>query len=372
MSTHESTETDATGVSTLELFFDLVFVFTVTQVTHVIDHRPDATGVAQGLLILAVLFWMYGGFAWLTNGMGTDGTPQRLIVLAGMASLFVCSQAVPRAFGDDGIVIGIAFLVLTLTHLAGFLWLSDRRVDVSIPMFAPINVGGALMILAAGWVIGAWDWVLWGGAAALFAFSHMRSSHHLLEVRSAHFTERHGLMIIIVLGESITGVALAAQSEDLGPRLIGGCLLGVAAIVAMWWAYFVGDDEIAAQHFTAARGARRSWMARIGYDVSHLAMIIGIIGVAAGTRLGVADLLAPASSAAAWLVGGGAAVYLAATGLFRWAMQVGPATSRLVGAVACVATVAPGLGWGTAQQLGAVAVVTAMSIAAGRATASPR
>ena len=114
---------DTSRVSTLELFFDLVFVFTVTQVTQVIDHQPDPAGVAQGVLILVVLFWMYGGFAWLTNAIGTDGTPQRLIVLAGMAALFVCSQAVPQAFGDDGIVIGVGFLVLTLLHLAGFLWL---------------------------------------------------------------------------------------------------------------------------------------------------------------------------------------------------------------------------------------------------------
>ena len=239
MESSTPTTGDSVRVSTLELFFDLVFVFTVTQVTQVIDHRPDAAGVLQGVLILAVLFWMYGGFAWLTNAMGTDSTPQRLVVLLGMAALFVCSQAVPQAFGDDGIVFGIAFLVLTLLHLAGFLWFAGPRGGATIAPFAPVNIGGALLILAAGWVTGAWDWILWGSATVLFAASHLRSGHHRMTVRPGHFAERHGLMIIIVLGESVISVALAAQDQVLDLSLIGGCLLGVAAIAAMWWAYFV-------------------------------------------------------------------------------------------------------------------------------------
>ncbi len=357
---------DTSRVSTLELFFDLVFVFTVTQVTQVIDHQPDPAGVAQGVLILVVLFWMYGGFAWLTNAIGTDGTPQRLIVLAGMAALFVCSQAVPQAFGDDGIVIGVGFLVLTLLHLAGFLWLGGPAGSPVMTLFGPINIAGALLILAAGWVTGLWDWVLWGAAALLFASSHIRSAHHRMSVRPAHFAERHGLMIIIVLGESVISVALAAQDEPLDAQLIGGCLLGVAAIAAMWWAYFVGDDEIAAERLAASSGPRQSWMARIGYDVSHLTMIIGIIGLAAGTRLGLSGLLAPAPTAGAWLIGGGSAVYLAATALFRWALEVGSVWPRLLGAACCLATVPAGLWWGTAQQLGVVAAVTALAIALGR------
>ncbi|MGO2534232.1 low temperature requirement protein A, partial [Arthrobacter rhombi] len=352
-------------VSTLELFFDLVFVFTVTQVTQVIDLHPDPAGIAQAILILAILFWMYGGFAWLTNAMGTDGTLQRLIVLTGMAALFVCSQAIPQAFGEAGIVLGIGFLLLTLVHLAGFLWLQGPREDVSIRLVAPVNLTGALMVLAAGWVTGAGDWILFGGAALLFASSHLRPSGHRLAVRPGNFAERHGLMIIIVLGESIISVALAAQSQELDIPLITGGLLGVAAIAAMWWAYFVGDDDLAAKHFAAASGAQQSWMARIGYDISHLLMIIGIIGVAAGIRLDLGHLSSPAPVVSAWLVGGGVAVYLSATGLFRWALQVGPAWVRLIAAAGCLGTVPVGVGLGTAQQLGAVAAITVVAIAAG-------
>ncbi|MGO2004419.1 low temperature requirement protein A [Arthrobacter rhombi] len=365
MSTRTDIDPGVGRVSTLELFFDLVFVFTVTQVTQVIDLHPDPAGIAQAILILAILFWMYGGFAWLTNAMGTDGTLQRLIVLTGMAALFVCSQAIPQAFGEAGIVLGIGFLVLTLVHLAGFLWLQGPREDVSIRLVAPVNLTGALMVLAAGWVTGAGDWILFGGAALLFASSHLRPSGHRLAVRPGNFAERHGLMIIIVLGESIISVALAAQSQDLDLPLITGGLLGVAAIAAMWWAYFVGDDDLAAKHFAAASGAQQSWMARIGYDISHLLMIIGIIGVAAGIRLDLGHLSSPAPVVSAWLVGGGVAVYLGATGLFRWALQVGPAWVRLIAAAGCLGTVPVGVGLGTAQQLGAVAAITVVAIAAG-------
>lgn len=365
MSTRTDIDPGVGRVSTLELFFDLVFVFTVTQVTQVIDLHPDPAGIAQAILILAILFWMYGGFAWLTNAMGTDGTLQRLIVLTGMAALFVCSQAIPQAFGEAGIVLGIGFLLLTLVHLAGFLWLQGPREDVSIRLVAPVNLTGALMVLAAGWVTGAGDWILFGGAALLFASSHLRPSGHRLAVRPGNFAERHGLMIIIVLGESIISVALAAQSQELDLPLITGGLLGVAAIAAMWWAYFVGDDDLAAKHFAAASGAQQSWMARIGYDISHLLMIIGIIGVAAGIRLDLGHLSSPAPVVSAWLVGGGVAVYLGATGLFRWALQVGPAWVRLIAAAGCLGTVPVGVGLGTAQQLGAVAAITVVAIAAG-------
>ncbi|MDN6178041.1 MAG: low temperature requirement protein A, partial [Micrococcaceae bacterium] len=156
------------------------------------------------------------------------------------------------------------------------------------------------------------------------------------------------------------------QTQALDIPLITGGLLGVAAIAAMWWAYFVGDDDLAAKHFAAASGPRQSWMARIGYDISHLLMIIGIIGVAAGIRLDLGQLSSPAPVVSAWLVGGGVAVYLGATGLFRWALQVGPARVRLIAAAGCLGTVPGGGGLGTAQQRGAVAAITVVAIAAGR------
>ena len=124
------------------------------------------------------------------------------------------------------------------------------------------------------------------------------------------------------------------------------------AIVGLWWAYFVGDDEVAAEHFAAADPDQQSWMARMGYDLTHLLMIAGVIGVAAGTRLGLDDLWAPAERAAAWLIGGGAAVYLAATALFRSVLRVGPISGRLVGTVVLLGTAGVGADLGHGGTVG--------------------
>lgn len=360
-------DADSARVSNLELFFDLVFVFTVTQITEVVDRHPDASGIGQGLLLLVVLYWMYGGFSWLTNAMGTEGARQRVTVLAGMAALFVCSQAVPEAFGDAGVVIGVGYLTLTLLHLAGFRWLSGGRATGAALRLAPLNLAGALMVLAAGWTHGLADWLLWGGAAALFLGELIRTSvSGRFTLQPTHFAERHGLTVMIVLGESVISVALAAREQRLDLRLIAGCLLGVAAVAAMWWAYFVGDNDEAAAQLKAAPARLRPRMATVGYDLSHMAMIAGVIGVAAGTRLGLADLLAPATTVAGWLIGGGAAIFLAATALFRWRLGFASPVPRLIGAAVVLATVPVGHLVGSAQQLGVIALVIAMMIAADR------
>src|SRR6476646_10739018 len=139
--------TPTSVVSTLELFFDLVFVFTITQLTAVVDHHPGPIAAAQAALTLVVLFWMYAGFTWLTNAAGAVGVGRRLTVLTGMAALFICSLAVPEAFGADGLVFGIAYLTLTLIHLIGFRRYGDEAGRRAIMRIAPINVGAALLIL---------------------------------------------------------------------------------------------------------------------------------------------------------------------------------------------------------------------------------
>lgn len=359
--------TDRARVSTLELFFDLVFVFTVTQITEVVDHHPDITGIGQGLMLLVVLYWMYGGFAWLTNAMGTDGTAQRLTVLVGMAALFVCSQAVPEAFDESGIAMGIAYLSLTVLHLAGFRWLGGSSSNVATGRLARLNVTAGLLVLAAGWTNGWADWLLWGAATALFLGELVRTSvAGRFVVQPSHFAERHGLMIIIVLGESVISVALAAREQHLDLRLVTGCLLGIAAVVALWWAYFVGDDEAAAVRLRAAQGPALARLALVGYDLTHMVMIAGVIGVAAGTRLGLADLLGQSEPAGAWLIAGGAATFLAATAVFRGILGFAAPLPRAVGAAVLLATAPIGIYLGAAQQLGVVAVVVGVTIAAGR------
>ncbi|MEP6563099.1 MAG: low temperature requirement protein A [Nakamurella sp.] len=352
-------------VSTLELFFDLVFVFTITQLTAVVDHHPGPIAVAQASLTLIVLFWMYAGFTWLTNVTGAAGVGRRLTVLAAMAALFICSLAVPEAFGTDGLVFGIAFLVLTLIHVIGFRLFGDEAGRRAIIRIAPVNIGAALLILLAGFTDSNWDWLLWGLAAAVYLAALLgRRASRGFTIHSDHFAERHGLMILIVLGESLISVGVAASGQQLTGRLVIGALCGFVCIAALWWAYFVGDDEAAAQRMAELDESSKARFALWGYDLTHLLMIAGIIGVAAGTRLGLPDLLLPAEQPGAILIAAGSALYLLGTAWFRSAFHFAPAGPRLVGAAGCLLTMFVGTGWGTGQQLAAVAVVVAAATAA--------
>src|SRR5262245_35176689 len=148
-------------VSTLELFFDLVFVFTITQVSLVIFNSPSPADVARAAIQLGLLYWMYDGYVWMTNAAGPD-TPQRtLLLLLGMAGFFVCALAVPHAFDENGIVFGVGYLVVTVVHLIGFMLRPGATPIASIHGIAQGNLISAVLVLAAGWVLGVADWVLW-------------------------------------------------------------------------------------------------------------------------------------------------------------------------------------------------------------------
>jgi low temperature requirement protein LtrA len=153
-------------VSTLELFFDLVFVFTVTQVALIVEDDPTWPRVAQAVLELAAIFWMYGGFAWLTNVLGTQTARQRFVILTGMAAFLVTSLALPRAFSDDAKVFGVAYGALTLVHLAGFL-LRGSATFAAMLRVGAANLFGAALILIAGFVGGSARWPLWIAAVAI-------------------------------------------------------------------------------------------------------------------------------------------------------------------------------------------------------------
>ncbi len=363
---NEGGHSEGRPVSTLELFFDLVFVYTITQVTGVVDDDPGWLGAARGCLILALLFWMYGAFVWLTNASGVAGAGRTLTVLSGMAALFVCSLAVPRAFDDGGIIFGAGYLALTLIHFIGYRLFGDPDGRRSILRMLPVNAGGACLILIAGWTHGTWDWVLWTATAAMYLSVLLVQPRMLgFRIAAGHFAERHGLMIIIVLGESLISVGVAASAEHLNGALLLGAMCGFAASAAMWWAYFRADDAAAARRFAGSE-VEVVRLAGIGYNVPHLVMIIGVIGVAAGTRLRVGGLLGPALGSASTLIAGGAAIYLLGTVLFRLHLHHAIVWPRILGAAACVATLPVGRLAGTGQQLALIAAVIVLATLADR------
>jgi low temperature requirement protein LtrA len=350
-------------VSTLELFFDLVFVFTITQVTAIMVESPDGSGVAQAAITMSIIYWMYGGYAWLTNSRGPDTLTRRGILLAGMAAFFVCSLAVPSAFDEGGLAFAVGYLLVVLVHAAGFIVYAGAAAMRPVVRLLSWNLVSAGLILGAAWAHGPADWLLWGTAVGVQLITPIviRVGQNF-RINAVHFGERHGLVILIVLGESLVSVAVASEHQGVGPRLAIGVLVGLALATVMWWMYFGGDDERAVSAMEAAPAAKRPVWAITGYFLAHYVMILGILMVAAGTHLGVHDLFEQTSPPGAWLTACGGGLFALGSAGFRQALHFAPPLPRAVAGAACLVTYPIGRYVSPAAELAAVAVVLGVTL----------
>ena len=245
--------TPVTEVSRLELFFDLVFVVTITQFTAVLEHRPSAAGATQAALMLAIVWWMYGGYAWLTNLVPPDHTARRLAMVAGMISYLVLALAIPRAFEGEGLAFGLAYLLVVIVHGGLFTVSTQVQLSTIYRGFFPVNVAFALVVVAGGALGGAWQYALWGltAAAAWTSPYLIADQSHLLSAK--HFVERHALVVLVAIGESVVAIAIGASAHDLDAGTITTVALGMAISAGLWWAYFGDhDDELRVAAFVRA------------------------------------------------------------------------------------------------------------------------
>jgi low temperature requirement protein LtrA len=354
-------------VSTVELFFDLVFVFTITHVAAIVFEAPNWSGIGRAAITLSIIYWMYGGFAWLTNTNEPHTFERRIVLLTAMAAFFVCSLAVPTAFGDSGLAFALAYLVVVLVHSAGFLVYNGSAALGPVSRILPWNLLSTGLLLCAAWAHGTADWILWTAAVAVQLITPIviRVGANF-NINAAHFGERHGLVILIVLGESLVSVGLASENQHVGVRLVVGVLAGLVAVAVMWWMYFAGDDDRAAVAMETAPPKRRPVWAITGYFMAHFVMIYGILLLAAGTRLSVDDLLGQATWASAWLVACGAGIYAAGSAAFRLALHFATPWPRALGALACLIAVPVGRYASTAAELATVAALLGAALLAER------
>ncbi|MGH3114208.1 MAG: low temperature requirement protein A, partial [Gaiellaceae bacterium] len=199
-------------VTPLELFFDLVFVFALTQVTGLMSDDPTWAGIGRGLLVLAAVWWTWGAYAWLTNEIDPDEGSSRLAVLGAMAALFVAGLAVPGAFGDDGVLFGVAYFAVRVMHIVLFAE-ATPHVDVRQAAFrlARTAIPGPALLVVAGFLDGAAQIALWLLALAIdYAGPYVFGVRGFV-VSAGHFAERYGLIVIIALGESIVAIGVGAE-----------------------------------------------------------------------------------------------------------------------------------------------------------------
>ncbi|MFC4452625.1 low temperature requirement protein A [Deinococcus sonorensis] len=356
-------------VGTLELFLDLVFVFTITQLSALVAHPHGPEGYARAALVLAVTWWIYSGYAWLTSNVRTDAVKHRLLIIGGMAGFLVMALAIPEVFGHDGVAFGLGYLLVTLVH-AGLFRRAPGSSSRAILGIAPFNLASVLLVLTAGFALSPWKWALWMAAVGVVALTSAFRRESGFTLSPAHFVERHGLVIIVALGESIVAIGVGLGDRALSAPVLLAALLTLALSAALWWSYFDHDDHLAESALARAPAERRPRMALNGFGYGHYLMIAGIVLLASGVKLGVADPLRP-EAAAAWNLGAGLALYLLGDVLYRRVVQIGPGRLRLVVAALMLLGVPLGLRWGTEVQLafGVVLLVAMLMLEARRSPA---
>ena len=354
----------AERVSTLELFFDLVFVFTITQLTAVLSDDPTPRGLLRVVLMLGVILWMYSGYAWMTNAVATDRAARRLLLLAGMAGYLVLALAIPRAFSEGDVAFGVAYLVIVAIHTGLYSRTGEARTVRALLRLAPLNLASALLVLAAVIADGAAAYLLWAAAFALEWVTPMLTPIGGFRIAPAHFVERHGLVVIVALGESVVAIGIGAAHLPVDLALASVAVLGLLLAACLWWAYFGGDDRRAEQALAAVPDDRRGWVAVQAFGYCHLLMLLGIVALAAGLKDAIGHAFEPLDLAHALLLAGGVAAFLAGDILFRRTLRIGPARHRAAAAVLALATVPAGLAASAVLQLTALGIVLAGSLAA--------
>jgi low temperature requirement protein LtrA len=326
-------------VAPLELFFDLVFVFALTQVTQLMSNDPTWTGLGQGMLVLAALWWAWGAYAWLTNYIAAEEGVERLLVFAVMGAFLIAALAVPNAFGDDALLFAVAYAVARWLHIFIFAEANDD-IDTgeAIRRLARTALPAPALLIAASFLDGAAQALVWALALAIdFAGPYVFGVSGF-RVSPGHFAERFSLIVIIALGESIVAIGTGLSGEiDAG--VVGAALLGLVVACALWWAYFDVVALVSERHFREAQGERRLRIARDSYSYLHLPMIAGIVLVALGVKKVIGHVDEPLEIVPGVALFGGIALYYAGHLGFRL-RNVGTVNRpRLAALVACVALI---------------------------------
>jgi low temperature requirement protein LtrA len=344
----------AARVTPLELFFDLVFVFALTQVTALMAEDLSIRGVVRGLLLLALLWWSWVGFAWLGNVARADEGSMRLAMIGAMATMFVVALTIPEAFGDlpgglhGPVVIALSYFVFRAIHLAMF-WLvgsADDELRHQLVRFAPSMLAATTLLLLASRFTGAVQTLLWAAALLADYVGTMLAGASGWRLRSAvHFAERHGLIVIVALGESIVAIGVGVAAEPISWPIVVAAWLGLSLSAGLWWLYFDVTSRLGEQALAHVDGERQARLGRDAFSYLHLPLVAGVVLLALGLKKVleyVSDtehhpLSDPLTGIGLLALYGGVALYLLGHVAFKLRLMGSLSRDRVIGAVAVAA-----------------------------------
>ncbi|HEX7053446.1 MAG TPA: low temperature requirement protein A [Burkholderiales bacterium] len=333
-------------VSTVEVLFDLVFVFALTQLTDFVEHANGPNDFIRALVVLVLAWAVHGGYVALTS---------RPALIAGAAGFLVMAQAISASFSDGTLVFALAYLFVVLVHLAAAVRCgAPGRGGLALAAF---GLGAALLVGLAVLVPIQWRLPLFGGGAALFVLESVLRRDRAFDLDPGRFVERHGVLAALVLGGAVVAIGTAALGRPLDTELAARIVLALVLIGAFGGLRFERD----AQAMAAADPRTRGRMAILGYWYGQLVMICGVLLFAGGVKQALAT--AGAASGTAWLLSGGVAVYLGGDGLFRTALGLRAFAERAAAAVIALPFALLGRGLGVLAELAALSVFLAGMLA---------
>jgi low temperature requirement protein LtrA len=344
-------------VTPLELFFDLVFVFAITQVTSMLAADPTWGGLVRGLLVLGALWWAWGAYAWLTNTLNPEEGAVRIAMFVAMAAMLIVALAVPEAFDEHGVIFGVAYLAVRALHLALYALAGrgDRDLLGAVLRMARSSTISGVLILTAGFLDDEPRIALWVIGLAIDYLGVLIGRGAGWRISPGHFAERHGLIIIIALGESIVAIGVGAGGIELTAGVVAAALLAIVVVASLWWAYFDWVAIVAEQQLRQAAGTAQTRLARDMYSYLHFPMVAGIVLFAVSLKKTLDDFdkhLEPMPVAA---LCGGLALYLIAHVLLRFRLSRTIGRGRPVAVVVLIAL------WPAAYEIPALAALAAVA-----------
>jgi low temperature requirement protein LtrA len=352
-------------VTPLELFFDLVFVLAITQCTALMSDSPTWGGLAKGLLVLGLLWWSWVGYAWLTSVVDPEEGVVRLAIFVAMAALLIAALCVPDAFGGRALLFACSYAVVRIAHIVLFTVASrdDAALRRSVVGLAVSTGIGVSLLVAGSFGNAGTQGALWGLALLMDMAGPFVFGSEGWKLAPAHFAERHGLIVIIALGESIVAIGIGSEAGvDAG--VVGAAVLGIVVAAALWWLYFDVVALVAARRLSnAAAGRERNEIARDSFSYLHFPMVAGIVLLALGLKKTIAHVEDPLELVPAAATLGGTALYLLAHVAFRWRNVHRFSTQRLLCAVLLVALVPAAVELPALATLGILAAVLTVLIA---------
>ena len=310
---------ESENVTPLELFFDLVFVLALTQCTALMAEDPTWQGLAKGMLVLGVVWWAWVGYAWLTSLVDPEEGVVRIVLFVAMAAFLVVALCVPEAFDSLALMFAIAYGVVRFCQIALLTLASAgdpvlRRSVTGLALSTAVGVG---LVAGASLLDGPLQGSLWALALILDAGGPYFFGGAGWKLIPEHFAERHGLIVIIALGESI--VAIGAGTEGaVSTGMIAAAVCGITLAAAQWWAYFDVVALVAARRLASIEpGRERNDLARDSYSYLHFPMVAGIVLTALGLKKVVGDVGSPLEIVPAFALLGGLSMYLLAHVAFR-------------------------------------------------------